>query len=101
MDVRIHETWRSEERQRELAKSGASKVQLGWHNVGMAWDFGCYVSGRYETDDSSGLYTKAGHIAKALDCVWGGDWRMRDYGHIEHHPGFTLKQYMASQEKTK
>lgn len=99
IDVRVIETLRPEDRQKELAATGKSLVPFGWHNVGLAWDFAVFRDGKYLTDDASGLYTKCGLIGEALDCVWGGRWqRLKDYGHLEWHPGFTLQQFLNGQK---
>lgn len=104
-DVRVLDGLRSRETQEMLAERGASRVRLGWHNVGLAWDFGIFLDGRYERDDQSGLYGLCGTIGEVLGCVWGGRWDIRpdlpgqqaDSGHIEWHPGFTLQQFFAGQ----
>jgi len=97
LDIRVLDTFRTPTRQEELYEAGASKVKRGWHNFGLACDFGVFTrDGKYcgsETPDNE--YFKLGLIAKSLDCIWGGDWKFKDLGHIEWHPGFTLAQYMA------
>ena len=99
IDARILETLRPEARQIELWKAGKSQIKIGWHNVGLAWDFGVFENGRYLTDDKSGLYLRCGLVAEALNCVWGGRWdRLKDLGHCEFHPGFTLRQFLDGQK---
>lgn len=90
----VLETLRTPERQVELAASGKSLVKVGWHNFGRALDFAVFDdNGVYQVDDAKGIYTRCGVIAEALGCVWGGRWeRLRDYGHIEYHPGLTIDQ---------
>lgn len=95
IEMRVLETLRDRERQKDLESRGKSKVKIGFHNVGLALDFACFDErGVYDTDNHSGLYTKCGLVAEAMGCVWGGRWKMRDYGHIEYHPGFTLQQFL-------
>ena len=107
IDVRITETLRSEERQRAVQAAGASKVKFGWHNVGLALDFGVLLNGVYQKDDRAGLYRKCGHIGEALGMRWGGNWDAdniinepgeNDLGHFEWHPGMTLQQFLAAQQ---
>lgn len=99
IDLIATETLRSKERQAALNKSGDSDVSLGWHNVGLAWDTLILVNGIVQHDDSSGLYTKAGHIWQALGCRWPIKLlRGVDFGHVEYHPGFTLQQFLNGQK---
>ena len=40
-----------------------------------------------------------GIIGEVLGCVWGGRWaRLRDYGHLEFHAGFTLQHFLNAQK---
>ena len=96
MNVRILETLRTPERQAEVKAAGKSTLKFGWHNVGLALDFAVFDDvGAYLRDDATGLYTRCGLVAEWLGCVWGGRWaRLRDYGHIEFHAGFTLQQFL-------
>ena len=94
--VSIRETMRSPERQRMLEALGKTDVKMGWHNVGLAFDFAVFKDGIYVTDGSDPLYLKCGLIAQAFDCRW--PIRLAsgaiDAGHIEYHPGFTLQQFL-------
>jgi hypothetical protein len=100
MKVRVLETLRSPERQAEVRAAGKSQLRVGWHNVGLALDFAAFDDdGVYLKDDASGLYTRCGLVAEWMGCVWGGRWEtLRDYGHIEFHPGFTLQQFLNGQK---
>lgn len=97
LNIRVIETLRTPERQAQLQAKGLSQVKLGWHQYGLALDFACFgPDGAYLRDDRLGYYRKAGLVAEAFDCTWGGSWvRLKDLGHIEFHPGFTLDQYLA------
>ena len=96
IDTRCLETRRSRERQAELLVVGKSQLKVGFHNYGLALDFGVFVKGVYQTDDRSGLYTRCGYIAKALGWRWGGDWaKFKDFGHIEANT-YTLAQLEAA-----
>jgi peptidoglycan L-alanyl-D-glutamate endopeptidase CwlK len=92
--VRITETRRDAIRQEALAAQGASKLKLGYHNFGLGLDFAVFDDhGVYEVNDSQGVYSAAGHIAKALGMEWGGDWQtFKDYGHLQFRPdGCTIE----------
>ena len=97
--VRVLETLRDKARQEELEAAGKSRVKFGWHNVGLALDFATFnEAGVYQTDDASMLYLRCGLVAEALGCTWGGRWtNLKDYGHIEYHPGMTLQQFLNGQ----
>jgi hypothetical protein len=100
IDVRLHETFRHPQRQEELQKAGASGVRLGWHNFGLAWDFGVYEDGRYVGDGEDPRYDRCGDVAVSLGCKWPifivrNGKKVRDSGHVEYHPGFTLAQLQA------
>src|SRR3990167_3533226 len=70
--ARITETMRGGERQAELQASGASKLKVGLHQTGRAFDFAIFdTQGVYVTDDKSGCYTAAGQVALALGCESG------------------------------
>ena len=96
INMRILETLRENDRQAQLKASGKSDVKIGWHSVGLALDFACFDDkGVYDTDNHTGLYTKCGLVAQALDCTWPIKIRSgTDWGHIEYHPGFTLQQFL-------
>ena len=107
IDARIIETLRTEERQAEVAAAKASKSLVGWHNVGLAWDFACFQDGVYQKDDKFGLYKRCGMVGMALGCRWGGNWDQdttfmeageNDLDHLEYHPGFTLQQFLNGQK---
>lgn len=96
--VRITETLRSQKRQVELWQSGASSVRLGWHNVGLAWDFAIIDNGVQLADGNDWRYTLCGLVAKALGCKWPTYLRSgaKDAGHIEYRPGWnSLEDYLS------
>jgi len=99
--VRRLETRRTLARQSSVLADGASNLKIGWHNFGLALDFGVFApDGTYEKDDRTGIYRAAGFVAMALGMRWGGNWDRdtnieepgeNDRGHIEYHPdGVTL-----------
>lgn len=79
VDFTVLEGLRSERRQRQLVRKGASRTMNSRHLTGHAVDLGAYVGGRVRWDWP--LYHK---IAKAMKKAarelkipveWGGDWR--------------------------
>jgi hypothetical protein len=83
--VRILETLRSAERQAELKATGASKLTVGLHQTGRAFDFAVFdPSGIYIQTGTDGTYEACGQIAEALGCEWGGRWAtFKDLGHVQ------------------
>ena len=80
--LKVIETFRSQARQKQLYDNGASKLEhVGVHNFGLATDF------VFLNEDGSpnwgADYSVLGHIAKAHNLVWGGDWIFKDYGHVQ------------------
>lgn len=78
VDFTILEGVRSEERQRILFESGASKIMNSRHLTGHAVDLGAYVGGRISWDWP--LYYKIADAMRAASLMddipirWGGDW---------------------------
>lgn len=97
--MRITETKRDDARQAAVNSTGASDVKRGWHNVGLAFDFGVLDDqGVLISDGGHPAYEAVGLVACSFGCKWpiilaNGD---KDAGHIEYHPGFTLAQYDAA-----
>ena len=99
---RFTETWRSQARQASLGPNSTS-VKLGYHCVGLAWDFGIFEKNSagvwimvQNGDDPR--YAAAGKIAVDLGCKYGIHLLSGqvDHDHIEYHPGFTLAQFLAT-----
>lgn len=83
----ITEGLRTQERQAQLLKAGASRTMNSRHLTGHAVDIVCLVDGEVRWDWP--LYERvAEHIKRVaeqmdVDIIWGGDWRMRDGPHYE------------------
>ena len=93
VNIRPVETLRSFDRQLSLEAAGASKNPVGKHNFGHAFDFGVFIDGAYQPDDTSGLYLRCGFLGMALGMRWGGNWDRdkniaeageNDLGHLEN-----------------
>lgn len=83
--------------QAEKKAAGLSGVTIGWHQFGLAFDYGIFENGKYIEDGSDRRYEKAVYAMTANDpqLISGASWRKPDVDHIEWHPGFTLAQYQA------
>jgi len=83
--ARITETLRSGARQAELQASGASRLKVGLHQTGRAFDFAVFNEvGVYVTTGGDGSYEACGQVAEALGCEWGGRWAtFRDLAHVQ------------------
>ncbi len=82
LELMVYETYRSQERQRELFRRGVTQLkQVGVHHYGLACDLVRVVEGEPSWD---GDFTLLGHLARAHGLVWGGDWpRLRDMPHVQ------------------
>jgi hypothetical protein len=72
IELMIFETYRSQKRQEELFKQGASKLQkVGVHHYGLACDIVKSIKG----DPSwKGDFSLLGQLAHEHGLIWGGDW---------------------------
>jgi hypothetical protein len=72
IELMVFETYRSQKRQEELFKQGASKLQkVGAHHYGLACDIVKSIKG----DPSwKGDFSLLGQLAHEHGLVWGGDW---------------------------
>lgn len=85
------EGYRSPERQAELFKQGSHVTQAGanmsYHQYGLAADSAFFKDGRLIISERDPWamrgYELYGEIAGQLGLVWGGEWKLKDYGHVE------------------
>lgn len=85
---RISEGLRTQARQLELVKAGASKTLKSRHLTGHAVDVVCLVNGVVRWDwplyDKLAKHIKATAKKLGVHIVWGGDWTtLRDGPHYE------------------
>lgn len=88
VQLKVLETYRSVERQAELFRQGATKLQqVGVHHYGLACDLGIVIGGQVNWKAN---YAVIGGYAKTFGLVWGGDWgepdkphTFRDYDHVQ------------------
>ena len=88
IDFRVICTYRTQAEQDALWEKGRSSGTLtvtntrsSNHTRGRAFDIATVVEGRISWEPRD--YTRLGIIGRGLGLTWGGDWRMRDYGHFE------------------
>ncbi len=85
------EGYRSPERQAQLFSQGGHVTQapanMSYHQYGLAADAAFMRQGRIVISERDPwvmeAYVRYGEIAEELGLVWGGRWKMRDYGHVE------------------
>ncbi|KWT86783.1 M15 family metallopeptidase [Candidatus Magnetominusculus xianensis] len=72
VDLMVFETYRSQARQDELFKQGATKLRIvGVHHYGLACDIVKSIGG----DPSwKGGFSLLGRLAHQHGLIWGGDW---------------------------
>lgn len=72
IELIVTETYRSVERQEQLFRQGATKLQaVGVHHYGLAADFAKLVDG---TASWSGDWSFLGELAERHELIWGGTW---------------------------
>jgi len=95
-DMVILEGYRSPERQAALAALGPSVTQAGpgmsYHQHGLAADSAFLRDGQLVISEKDAWamrgYALYGDLAEQMGLTWGGNWRMRDLGHVElRRPG--------------
>lgn len=85
------EGYRSPERQAQLFSQGGHVTQapanMSYHQYGLAADAAFMRQGRIVISERDPwvmeAYARYGEIAEEIGLVWGGRWKMRDYGHVE------------------
>ena len=87
LDFTVLEGLRTEARQRQLFKQGATKTLNSRHLTGHAVDLAPLIDGKVSWDWP--LYHRLAKIVKAAAAAenvplqWGGDWRFKDGPHWE------------------
>lgn len=105
IDVLITSTYRDNESQDELYAQGRTRPGKivtnarggqSFHNYRVAFDFVPVIGGKAVWNDLA-LFRRLGKIGKSLGLEWGGDWKFRDYPHLQYTGGLTLRQLRAGQ----
>lgn len=100
-DMALLEGYRSPERQASLAAKGSNVTNAGayqsYHQYGLAADSAFYRDGKLVISEKDPWamrgYQLYGQVAEAAGLVWGGNWKMMDFGHVElHKPGMGPRQ---------
>ncbi len=90
-DMAILEGYRSPERQNTLAAMGSSVTNAAafqsWHQYGLAADVAFLRNGKIVISEKDPWamrgYELYGEVAESVGLVWGGRWKMMDFGHTE------------------
>lgn len=93
LPVFVYETYRSQERQRELyAKKATMLEQNSMHHFGIAADIA--FEGRSAVSQTpEHEWLALGALGKKLDLYWGGDWTdFKDYPHFQMIPATREEQ---------
>ncbi len=88
IQMMVFETYRSQARQHQLYLEGATQLKtVGVHHYGLAADI-VYIHGGEPS--WNGDFTILGHLARAHQLIWGGDWgtpnqthSFRDNDHVQ------------------
>lgn len=90
-DMVLLEGYRSPERQARLAAMGSHVTNAGpnmsYHQYGLAADSAFMRDGKVVISERDPWamrgYQLYGEVAEQVGLVWGGRWKMQDYGHVE------------------
>lgn len=85
------EGYRSPQRQARLLNKGSHVTNAGayksYHQFGLAADSAFIKDGKIVISEKDPWamrgYKLYGKVAKSAGLVWGGDWRLKDLGHVE------------------
>ena len=97
-EMALLEGYRSPERQDRLAQLGGVTNAAGYqsyHQYGLAADNAFLRDGKIVISEKDPWamrgYQLYGQTAEEVGLVWGGRWKLMDFGHVEYHkPGFVL-----------
>lgn len=90
-DLRVLETYRSQTRQSALFAKHATQLRtVGCHGYGVAVDFGVFVNGRYQENNTPYVFLR--DLARKHGLISGQDWgharagSFVDSGHVQRPP---------------
>lgn len=92
-DMALIEGYRSPERQTMLSTQAKTVTNAGayqsYHQYGLAADSAFYRDGKVVISEKDPWamrgYQLYGEVAQAAGLVWGGRWKLMDFGHVELH----------------
>ncbi|MGI8668473.1 MAG: M15 family metallopeptidase [Aridibacter sp.] len=99
----VAEGYRTPEKQNEYYAQGRTKRgsiitykkgNEGKHTQGKAVDFDFVINGK-QSNSNNNNWSIIGKIAKQLGLIWGGDWKFRDYRHVEISDNYQLPNGLA------
>jgi len=91
----IYETYRSQDRQKQLFDSGASQLKnVGVHHYGLACDIVLNHNGEPSWDSS---FKILGELAHTHKIIWGGDWGTPQKPHSFKDPDHVQRCTVARQ----
>ncbi len=87
IDFAVIDGMRTEEEQRRNMANGVSWTLRSRHLEGKAIDFAAYVNGRITFNEDyyppiAEAFNKCS-LKHRIPIIWGGGWKVRDWGHIE------------------
>ena len=94
----VAEGYRSAEKQNSYYAQGRTKPgkvitykkgNEGKHTQRKAVDFDFVVNGK-QSNAQNNNWNVIGQFAKELGLIWGGDWKLRDYRHVEMPENYQL-----------
>lgn len=90
-DLRVLETYRSQTRQSALFAKHATQLRtVGCHGYGVAVDFGVFINGRYQEDNTPYVFLR--DLSRKHGLISGQDWghartgSFVDSGHVQRPP---------------
>jgi len=100
-EIRVAETYRSQSRQTQVFKAGASELsKVGCHGYGLACDLGLYHNGVYDAKGEH--YEFFIGLCKQVGLVSGIDWgtpnqnhTFHDWDHVQRIPVFRQNEVFA------
>lgn len=76
-----------------------AKPGQSYHNYGFAIDFCLVINGKLVWDEKNPNWMVVVDCFKKRGFSWGGDWRFKDYPHLEKTHGYNWKQLLALHNK--
>lgn len=70
------------------------KAGYSFHNYGLAIDFALQINGNLVWEVSEDWITVV-EIYKSFGWEWGGNWKTKDYPHLQRTLGYTARQLLG------
>jgi len=83
-EIVVAETYRDHDRQNMLYKTGKSWVKNSMHTKGLAADI-YFTNGVRVLEYNEAPYDALGELGMVLGLTWGGNWKVKDFGHFEYN----------------